>query len=87
MGISIPNVKMKRPLEDQEVNSHINITHAGRMLGKRWKVLTKKKMEIIFFKLENKQKMMRQGKVDSTFMRTCYLTSRAKTNQDYKISR
>jgi hypothetical protein len=78
---------MKRPLENQEVNLPINIIHIGRMLGKGWKVLTKKKMEITFFKLENKQKMTRQGKVDFTFMRTCYLINIAKTNQNYKISR
>jgi hypothetical protein len=46
------------------------------MLGLKHEVLMKKRMEITFFKLENKhKKQLGEGKMDSTFKRTYYLAT------------
>ncbi len=47
MGASILNVKMERPLEDQEVNVAYWYHSWWRDIKLRWKTLTNKKLEII----------------------------------------
>jgi len=47
MGASILNVKMERPLEDQEVNVTYWYLSWWRDIKLRWKTLTNKKLEII----------------------------------------